>query len=74
MIRADVEEIMTHIDALRAFDLIPLEKLELYENGQKVELSPEVIENWKFVGLNNKDFVALRIWEDPNLVRVLFEE
>lgn len=55
--RIDVEKIIALKDELRAMNRIPLDQWELYENGERVEVAKEVIEEWKFMGLNNTDFV-----------------
>ncbi len=39
---------------------IDLEDIEFYENGMKLEIPKEVLDNFKFIGLNNIDF----IWSD----------
>jgi hypothetical protein len=35
----------------------PLEDIELYRNNEKIEIDPEMIEEWKFIGLSNMYFI-----------------
>ncbi len=35
-----------------------LENIEFYEKGKKVDIDPKLIEEFKFTGLNNIDFIV----------------
>lgn len=39
---------------------VPLEEIEFFENGMKLDIPKEIIEKFDFTGLNNIDF----IWSD----------
>ncbi len=32
-------------------------ELEIYENGIKIEPDKGLVEEWRFIGLNNEDFI-----------------
>lgn len=61
--RIDVEKIIALKAELRAMNIVPLEQWELYENGERVEVTKEAIEEWKFIGLNNVDFVMCEAYK-----------
>jgi len=62
--RVDVERVRNLLAELEKIDAIPLSEMQLYENGQKIEISPEAIEEWLFVGLSNRAFIEMEIWND----------
>ncbi len=68
MIRFDVEEIEAPLAFLKKLNSFPLEEIEFYEGGEKVEIDPRVLDHWRFVGLVNKSFIELGChrmsWED----------
>lgn len=39
-----------------------LNDIEFFENGMKVEINPEIIKQFKFVGLLNTDFILSRYY------------
>ena len=42
----------------------PLSEIELYQHGHKVEVSAEAMEQWKFIGLNNVDFIKAEFYNE----------
>jgi hypothetical protein len=44
----------------------PLEEIEFYENGMKVDVSEKMIKDFKFVGLNNIDFITSDFYKENN--------
>jgi hypothetical protein len=55
--RVDVEHIRSLRAQLRAVNNLDLDQIEFYENGKPLKVQPEAIEDWKFTGLNNADFI-----------------
>jgi len=56
--RVNVEYIQ-HLKAeLRKINEVPFEQLEFYENDVKLDIPQEVLDDWKFCGLNNADFIT----------------
>jgi hypothetical protein len=57
--RVDVEY-AKHLRAeLKKINAVPLDEIEWYENGKKLEIEKDLIEEWKFTGLNNVDFILI---------------
>jgi hypothetical protein len=53
-----VEYIRWLVEERAKINRVPLESIEFFENGMKLDISPEVLEEWRFVGLNNIDFIT----------------
>ncbi len=62
--RIDIEYIKAIIAARRLFNSIPLEDIEFYENGEKLEIPKGVIHEFQFTGLYNSDFVDNEFWKE----------
>jgi hypothetical protein len=56
--RIDVERIIALKAELAAMNAVKLDKWELYENGERVDISEAAIEEWRWIGLNNVEFVT----------------
>ena len=55
--RVDIEYIK-HIQKERArINKVELEDIEFFEGGEKVDISQKIIDDFKFCGLNNTDFI-----------------
>jgi len=37
---------------------VDLDEIQFYENGERVEISDEILAKWKYIGLNNTDFIT----------------
>jgi len=56
--RVDLEEII-ELEAKRLrINSVDIEDIEFYENGEKLEIPLDVIQKWRFIGLNNMDFIT----------------
>jgi hypothetical protein len=55
-VRVDIEEVTRVKEYLASINQALLKDIEWYRNGVKVEVSPENLETWRMVGLNNADF------------------
>lgn len=53
-----VEYIRWLVEERAKINRVPLESIEFFENGMKLDIQPEVLEEWRFVGLNNIDFIT----------------
>ena len=71
-VRVDIEEVRSLLNRLAEIDAIPLAQMDLFENGQQIELTPKVIEDWRFVGMTNRAFIEMEFWnaEDANFSAV----
>jgi hypothetical protein len=54
--KVNIEDIKIYQAFRRAINTVPLEDIDMYENGKKVEIPIEWIKEWTFTGLNNIDF------------------
>lgn len=61
--RYDIEKLNAARDVIRAFNSLDLAAVELYENGKPISVSPELRDEWRFIGLTNACFVECRFWE-----------
>ena len=62
--RIDVEDVFQANEELAKYQRIKLEEMEFYYNGKKVDVSKEHIDQWKFIGLNNADFILDYEWPE----------
>lgn len=53
------KEFLSHVNS---FNLEDIQFLD--EFGQPIEIDPETLEEWKFIGLNNTDFVMMEMFKD----------
>lgn len=44
---------------------LPLEEITFFENGMKVVVPKEVVNDWDFSGLNNTDFITSGRYKEP---------
>jgi hypothetical protein len=63
MTKINVEDIEEMNRKRKEFNDIPIEDIEFYEKGVKLDIPKEVIDEWRFIGLINTDFVRERYWE-----------
>ena len=61
--RVDVERVHALKEELAVINRTPLEEIEVYEDGKRVDIPQDVIDDWKFIGLNNSDFVNMEFWK-----------
>jgi hypothetical protein len=62
--RIDIEKIRALREELRAFNRLPLDEVEFYENGKPMNIPPSIVEEFKFTGLNNADFIDTEFWKE----------
>ena len=61
-VKVDIENIDDLNARRKLFNSLDLRDCEFYEKGVKVEIPPEIIEKWRFMGLSNTDFIEFRYW------------
>ena len=64
MLKIHVEEIIYLDEQLRRINRVPLNEIEFYENGVKLEIDPKLIEEFEFTGLGNVNFVLMKYYSD----------
>lgn len=57
MIVVNIEVVERYLAVIEEINKIPLEEIEWQRDGEKLEVSKELIEYWKFVGMNNTYFM-----------------
>lgn len=65
--KVDINEVRAAIRERNRINSIPLELMELYDGEKKTKINPQLIEDWKFMGLNNIDFIKAYFIKDKAL-------
>lgn len=58
MMIVDIDHLKKRKKELLMINSIDLDEIQFYENGDRVEISKETLEQWKYIGLNNTDFIT----------------
>ena len=56
--RVDLEEVRDIMKRRKRINNIPLQEIEWFENGKKIEIDLDTIDDFLFTGLNNIDFIT----------------
>ena len=56
--KINIEDIQKNLDKRKEWNLFPLDKIEFYENGIKLEIPKDAIIQFEKIGLNNVDFIT----------------
>lgn len=70
--KINIEEILGIVSRLRQINSTPLESIEFYYQDNKVEVPTYLVEEFKFTGLSNIDFIKMdvvNICGDKNVSR-----
>jgi sulfatase maturation enzyme AslB (radical SAM superfamily) len=62
--RYSVSYITSLIQQLDEFNSRKLEDIELIENGKTLNIGPETLKEWSYIGMSNKVFIETRFWEN----------
>ena len=69
MKKFDVEYIK-HVDRLKSnINRYELSEVELYEEGKKLIIPKEGVEDWEFTGLLLSDFVCKNIYKEKSIIQ-----
>jgi hypothetical protein len=63
--RIDVEYVRWLRAELAAINNTDLFAIEFYEEGSKIVIADQVLNEWKFVGFNNADFIMNGTYKEP---------
>lgn len=66
--RIDVERIKELKEELTAFNMLLLEDVDFYEQGNPINVSPEILREWLYTGLNNTDFITSETYKEVSIV------
>ncbi len=58
IMKVDIETIRELKRKLDEINSVPFEDIEFFENGKRVGFDKNVVADWKFIGLNNVDFIT----------------
>jgi hypothetical protein len=64
MMRIDVEEVRKLRERLNEINAVPLAEIEWCEGGELITPPDGAIEEWRFMGLSNDQFVMLGWYAD----------
>jgi hypothetical protein len=65
--RVDIEHVRKIQAERMKINKEDLENIEWYEDGKKLEISPKVIKDFLFTGLNNTDFILSNCYKETSL-------
>lgn len=58
---------LTELETVRAYlariESVPLKDITWMRNGKTILVNPEAVEEWKFTGMNNRDFALFNLTE-----------
>lgn len=60
----NAEEVRALKEQLREINNIPLEDIEWHEDGKPLDINPEFIKEWRFIGMNNSDFIDTGFYKE----------
>lgn len=63
MTKINVEDVMKLLEEWRRIQNLDPNQVELYENGQKVEIPQKYIDDWKFTGLGYVGFIETEFYK-----------
>jgi len=55
--RVNIEHVRKIQEERKKINSVPLEQIEWYKNGKKIDIDPKTIKEFQFMGLNNTDFI-----------------
>lgn len=58
------ETIMRMEEFRRKVNSLEIDEIEVWEEGERIEVDQKIIDKWKFIGLNTWDFITMRFWEN----------
>jgi hypothetical protein len=54
----DLQKLQDAVDYITIVNSVDLDQIEWRRNNKQVHVEPELIEEWKFMGLNNVTFAS----------------
>lgn len=60
--KVNIEDVIRIANERKAINSLDLNEIEWYQNGVKIEISKEVIEDFELTGLSNMDFITGNYW------------
>jgi len=64
--RVDIEHVRKLQEERMKINSAELKDIEWYEDGEKVEIDPKTLEDFRFTGLCNTDFIIYDAYREKN--------
>jgi len=61
--KVDIEDINEHLRFKKIVNRVDLHDIEWYENGRRLYIDKDVLEDFYFTGLNNIDFISTNFYK-----------
>jgi tyrosine-protein phosphatase YwqE len=62
--RVDIERVRELKAELRKINDCKLEDLQVFENGKEIVPSPKMLNRWRYMGLNNTDYILMEYYKE----------
>ncbi|CAB3784680.1 hypothetical protein [Pararobbsia alpina] len=72
--KIDVDEAIATIQEWRALNKPELADMQFVRNGEPVVIDPEIVEEFRFIGLNNTDFIRSHFMGEEFYTTLTFEK
>lgn len=69
-INIDVDDMLKLKSDIREFNKLNLKDIEFIYNNKLININQKVLEEWKFIGLSNIDFMEHFDWEKEELIYI----
>jgi len=64
--RVDIEHVRKLQEEKMKINSVNIKDIEWYEDGEKVDIDPKTLEDFKFTGLSNTDFITSEAYKEKN--------
>lgn len=64
----NIEELKELQAKINHINSCPFHMIEWYENGQKLDIPRQTIDDWHFTGMTNCSFIATSFYKEPILI------
>jgi hypothetical protein len=62
--KVNIEKFLKIKKELDKLNSTPLEEIQFFENGEPIEIDERLLEQWKYIGLNNFDFIITEFYKE----------
>ena len=71
-----LEYVMDLVNKIDVINNIPLKDIALTKNNKPIIIDDDVYEEWRLIGLSNKDFITIinQIFEDKNIYHITLND
>lgn len=60
----DITKLRAALKVVEEFNRLDLSNMDLNDYGKPIQVSAECLDEWRVIGLSNKEFVELEFWKD----------